>query len=119
MSEHDRRTADAQSSAAGILARLWWMLLGNAVLAFCIIFIFQHKGVFLHAADGVFWIGVASLVLVRYLDVRFLNGSTAVGEPASMRHWARYAVLLVIVCTVFWALAHGANYLFINKVAAG
>ncbi len=100
------------------MARLWWMLLGNGILAFCVIFIFENKSGFLHAADWVFWIAVATLVVVRYLDIRFLHGETAAGGPASLRHWVKYVILLLVSSTAVWALAHAANHLFVTKVAA-
>jgi hypothetical protein len=119
MSEHNSQTVDKQGTAAGVLARLFWMLFGNAILAFSAVFILHNRGGFLHTADLVFWITVAVLVLVRYLDIRFLNGLTAAGAPASMRHWIRYVVVLLAVAVVGWILAHAANYLFAARVAAG
>jgi hypothetical protein len=112
MSTREQQVPDKQSTAAGILARLWWMLLGNMILAFSLIFIFRQERGFLHPADAVFWIVVATLVLVRYLDIRFLNGQTAMGTPASLKDWTRYVVLVAVGSTIAWALAHTANHLF-------
>lgn len=52
MNVRDSQISDRQSTLPGILARLWWMLLGNILLAFSIISIFQNRGSFFHAADG-------------------------------------------------------------------
>jgi hypothetical protein len=117
MAERDPQTLDRQSTAAGVLARLFWMLFGNAILAFSIVFILHNQGGFLHTADAVFWITVALLVLVRYLDIRFCNGLTAAGAPASKRHWVKYVVILLIASTSAWILAHAANYLFVTRAA--
>jgi hypothetical protein len=117
MSGHHSQAVDRQNTATGVLARFAWMLLGNAILAFSAVFIFEKKGGFFHAADVVFWITVAVLVLVRYLDIRFLNGRTAVGELASIRHWIKYAILLPVCAGVAWLLVHGANYLFVAGTA--
>ena len=120
MAEHDHQTIDTQSSKLGIMARVWWMFLGNVIFAFCLVFIYDSKGGFLHAADMVFWVTVASLVLVRYLDIRFFNGRTATDDaPASIRHWVRYTVLLVACSAAVWALAHAVNYLFAVGTAQG
>jgi len=110
MSEHEHQTADKQSSVAGVMSRLWWMLLGNALLAFSIIFIVQRSEGFFHTADVVFWAAVASLVLIRYVDVRFLGGQTATGAPASGRHWIKYTALLLVCSVLLWAVAHAAAY---------
>jgi hypothetical protein len=101
------------------MARLFWMVVGNAVLAFSAVFILENKSGFFHAADVVFWCAAGVLIVVRYLDIRFCNGLTAVGTPASMRHWVRYVVVLLVVSTVVWILAHAANYLFVARTAAG
>jgi hypothetical protein len=110
---------DRQTTGLGLLARIWWMFLGNVVLAFCILFIVQNQGRFFLAADWVFWIGVASLVLVRYADIRFLDGCTVTGARASITHWIRYAVLLIACSAGVWALAHVASYLFVSRVSEG
>lgn len=117
MSAHDSQTTDKQSTALGIVARLWWMLGGNMVLAFSLIFIFRNEGSFFHPADWVFWIALATLVLVRYFDIRFLDGQTATSEKASMADWVRYAVLLPVCATVLWVIAHAANYLLGGRIA--
>jgi len=114
MSARDLQTPDRQSSSLGVLARLWWMLIGNIVLAFSIVFILENKSGFFHAADWVFWITVATLVVVRYLDVKFFNGRTATDAPATMRHWVRYTIALAACSTTAWALAHVANHLFVQ-----
>ena len=98
-----------------MLVRLWWMFFGNVVLAFCILFIVENRGGFFHAADWVFWITLASLVLVRYVDVKFLDGCTATGAYASVAHWLRYAILVTIGSTVVWAVAHVVSRLLATR----
>jgi hypothetical protein len=118
MSARDDQITDRQSSPLGVLARLWWMLLGNMVLALSLIFIFHNQGGFFHPADWVFWITVATLVPVRYLDIRFLDGQTATGRYASTADWIKYVVLLIACATILWAIAHATNYLFVGRIAA-
>jgi len=115
MHERHEQAIDRQSTPQGILARLWWMLIGNVLLAFSLIFIFRQEGGFLHPADGVFWITVATLALVRYLDIRYLNGQTPTGQPATRRDWNRYVVLLLAVAAVLWVIVHAANYLLAGQ----
>jgi hypothetical protein len=93
------------------------MFFGNLVLAFSVIFIVQNGGGFFQTADWVFWIVLASLVLIRYVDIRFLDGCTGAGEPATITHWIRYAALLVACSTAVWVLAHVAGYLFATRTA--
>lgn len=100
-----------QDSIFGLLARMFWMLIGNMVLAISMIIILQHKGSMFHAADLVFWITIAALMLVRYLDIKFWGGMTAAGGPATIVNWNRYAVALLISSVGVWALSHVVNYL--------
>jgi len=119
MSGHNDQIIDKQGTALGFLARFWWMFFGNMVFAFSLIFILLNKGGFFHPADWVFWITVATLVSMRYIDIRFCDGQTATGRPASMADWTRYAVLLAACAVVLWAIAHAANYLFIGRTVQG
>ncbi len=100
-----------QDSILGLLARMFWMLIGNMVLVISMIIILQHKGGMFHAADLVFWITIAALILVRYLDIKFWGGMTAVGGPATIANWNRYAAALLIGSVGVWALSHLVNYL--------
>ena len=100
-----------QDSIAGLLARVFWMLIGNMVLAILMIIILQHKGSMFHAADLVFWITIAAIILVRYLDIKFWGGMTAAGGPATIANWNRYAAALLIGSAAIWALSQVVNYL--------
>jgi hypothetical protein len=119
MSGHDSQTVDRQGTAAGVLARLFWLLVGNAILAISLVFILHNRSGFFHAADGVFWITAMALVLVRYLDIRYFHGQTATGAPASIRHWVRYAVGLAVCAAAGWVLAHAVSYLLATRVVEG
>jgi len=100
-----------QDSIAGLLARIFWMLIGNMVLAISMIIIIQHKGSMFHAADLVFWITIAAIILVRYLDIKFWGGLTAAGGPATIANWNRYAAALLIGSAVVWVVLHGIKYI--------
>jgi len=115
----DSQVVDKQSTLPGLMARVWWMFPGNLFLVFPMIFIFQSGGGFFQTADWVFWIALASLVLIRYVDIRFLNGCTAAGAYASVTHWIRYAVILTACSTALWVLAHVAGHLFARGAPQG
>jgi hypothetical protein len=91
------------------------MFAGNEILFISTIFILQHKGGMFHTADVVFWVTVAVLVLTRYLDIKLLGSLTATGQPASMAHWSKYTIFLLICSTAVWVLSHAINYLFVNR----
>ncbi|MGB8225433.1 MAG: hypothetical protein WCE45_01005 [Sedimentisphaerales bacterium] len=115
MTKQNDQPIEKYDSILGLFAKFFWTLLGNAVLFFTAISIFQHKGEILHTADIVFWVTVAVLIIVRYLDIKFWNGLTVTGLPASMAHWQKYAAVLLICSTIIWGILHAINYLVINK----
>jgi hypothetical protein len=115
MNKPNNQPAEKYDNPLGLLARLYWMLVGNATLFISTIFILQHKGGMLHTADVVFWVTVAALVLTRYLDIKFLGGLTVTDKPASTANWRKYTIFLLIGSTAVWVLSHAINYLFINR----
>jgi hypothetical protein len=94
---------------SGCLLRLYWMILGNALLALALISIFRNTEGFLSVADIVFVCAVAALLAARWVDIVKLNGLTASGDPATPGHLKRYIVVLVVASAVLWGLAHGAS----------
>jgi hypothetical protein len=58
-------------------------------------------------------------VLIRYVDIRFLDGCTAAGTHASITDWIRYAVILTACSTTVWVLAHVAGHLFTRGAPQG
>ena len=88
----------------GCLLRLFWMVAGNLALLALTLSIFNQGGFSL--LDGVYWFTVAGLAVARYIDVTRFAGLTAEGTPASLIHFRRYAIWLVIVATGLWILVH-------------
>ena len=91
---------------AGCFLRIFWMLIGNAILLACAYGIVQHRSSLLSIADALYWTIVGSLLAARYIDIRYLYGLTAEGDPASMAHWRRYARVLGVVSTGLWLVVH-------------
>jgi hypothetical protein len=88
------------------LARLYWLLVGNGLLCLLALAIAQQGHERAWTADAAFWTVVASLILVRYLDIARLGGTAATREPASLRDWYLYARRLVLLALAVWIVAH-------------
>jgi hypothetical protein len=93
----------------GTILRITWILPGNVVLLFLLVLIVQRKGFTLF--DPIFWAALAALVLVRYVDVKFLKGQTSNAEPATMRDWRKYLVRLLGIGGGGWVIAHVVSLL--------
>lgn len=97
---------------AGCLARMFWMIGGLVVLIFISLAIFRNSAFSIY--DIAFAVIVMAMILVRLLDIRYLRGETADGQPATIRDWRRYAVRLAASSAGFWAVLHGVAWI-INK----
>ncbi len=100
------QTSIPQSSAAGCLFRLFWMGIGNIILFFCLTYIFHNRVHGLILVDLGYWLTVVAMVAVRWVDIRSYHGDTVTGEPATLSHWRRYTVLLVVGALIVWIIIH-------------
>jgi len=96
-------------TASGCLLRFYWMFVGHAAAFFAAYGIVQAEGM-VSASDVLFWLFVASLVLVRYADIRRFDGRTAEGRPATIRDGHRFALQVLGAFAIVWAASHGLNY---------
>ena len=92
----------------GCLARLFWMAGGLIALIFLSYSIVQHHSFSIR--DLGFWLLIIFLVMTRYLDIRYLHGQTAEGEPATMEHWRRYTLGLISGSLGLWLILHGLGH---------
>lgn len=105
---------DVETTAStGCLLRLYWMFLGNGLLALSAYLITQaHRT--LSAADVGFWLIAASLVVARYFDIVRFQGTMADGSPAGVADWRRYAIRTVLITLALWLVAHGLGALIMT-----
>ena len=111
MSKPERETTSIPVMSAGdCWVRLGWMLFGTAALVISTTVIASSRS-FPSAADAVFWFSVVACIALRYLDVSRRTGLTVTGEPATMRHWRRYALIMGVAAPIVWGAAHAISYL--------
>jgi len=93
---------ESSSGCLSIVVRLTWIF-GVSLLVFGAIFIMQGKAPGL--ADAIFWLITLGLILARYVDIRYLKGETTDNKPATLKHWRRYSVVILIVAGLLYLLA--------------
>lgn len=93
---------ESSGGCLSILVRLIWIF-GVSLLVFGAIFIIQGKAPDL--ADAIFWLFTLVLILVRYVDIRYLKGETSDNKPATLKHWRRYSVMVLIGAGLLYLLA--------------
>ena len=93
-------------SSSGCLLRLFWLLLGNAVLVIVALQILIRVGGVFSGLDVVYWSVVALILAARYADIRYFKGTTAEGKPSTLEDWRRYAFILVLSAGVALLTVH-------------
>ena len=106
MSKDNLSTQPVTSSLTGLLLRLFWMIAGNLAIALSAVLILQGGGPIPLLPDLIYWVAVPLMIVSRYADVRYFNGTNGYGERATMQDWRRYSVKVVIVAIVLWIAAH-------------
>ena len=100
------QTPVPQDSHAGCLVRLFWMGIGNIILFFCLTYIFHNRVHGLTRVDLGYWLTVVAMIVARWVDIRSYHGDTVTGAPATLTHWRKYAVRLVVGALIVWTIIH-------------
>ncbi len=107
MSETTPNTSETPPVApAGCLLRLFWTLAGNAAIYLSLATIAATKPPLPSSLDFVVGITLILMIAVRWLDIARCGGRTIRDEPATLRHWRRYAVMLTGTTLAAWSIAH-------------
>ena len=86
-----------------LVARLYWLAAGPGGALLCGAYLATTRRGEAGFFDLLFWLLILSTLAVRYLDIRFFQGATSAGEPATMKHWRRYSVVLLVLAAGGWA----------------
>lgn len=89
-----------------VLLRVTWLMWGNFALLLCAAFVAQRIAPPL--TDLLFFVAAGCLIGVRYLDITRYHGATSDGEPATLAHWRRYAITMVLISAALWTAARVA-----------
>jgi hypothetical protein len=106
MSAPTNQPIDKQSGILALLVRPFWMFFGNFLLIICAAHIFMGESGSTRTSNIIFWSAVVAMITVRFFDIKFLDGQTATGQPASIKHWRRYAIMLAVISAAIWTAAH-------------
>lgn len=95
-----------EASQTGCLLRLFWMLYGYAIVFLSLGVVIVNEVAFPAIHDGVVWLTVALMSAARHIDISRYEGTTAIGEPATLAHWRSYTATIVLVTAAASAIAH-------------
>jgi hypothetical protein len=91
-----------QAHPLAAVVRVLWLVVGNLALVVLIVFIVRRET--FSVLDLLYWLTFVSVVLARFLDIRYLGGTTLGGAPATLADWRRHAALLLAVVGSTWGL---------------
>ena len=92
-------------SAAGCFVRAGWLLGGFMLLTPLAILIARGRRWTWTAKDVAFFLILALVVALRFIDWKRFDATNAIGEPATLRDMCRYAVWIVGGWSALWVLA--------------
>lgn len=108
-------TAPPTSSLTLLLARVFWIMLGPAVLFLLAIAVVQNPGGWFTVPDLAFLTVLSLTLLARQLEFRGGHPRTATGEPATAADLKRYSRFALSLGLGTWVLANlVSNYLVAN-----
>jgi len=87
----------------GCLPRIFWMMVGNVALFMAALSVYTSAG--WSIADLAFWLIVGLLICARYVDIVRFKGKTTDGKPATMVHFKRYVLMVLLAGAAVWAAA--------------
>lgn len=93
-------------SPASTVLRLYWALVGHAVVYLSLATIVARHARFPSTLDLVIWAAVALMLVARHVDIVRYGGQTLYGEPATLTQFRRYAATLVGVTAAASVFAH-------------
>jgi hypothetical protein len=99
------KPSSPSSSLSAAAARLFWMIFGTGFLIGLSLYIAFNPGQSVLVPSCLYLLNLVCMILVRFIDIRFLNGQTADGEPATMQNWARYSIILSVIAAVLWGVS--------------
>ncbi|MDD5772387.1 MAG: hypothetical protein PHX78_02860 [bacterium] len=94
------------STGIGMLIRFYWMAFGNFINMLLIINITFKKQSPIMLLSILYFINTIGLIILRYIDIKYLNGLTSEYEHATMDHWKIYSIKVIVFYLVLWIVAY-------------
>ncbi|MBL8026368.1 MAG: hypothetical protein JNL74_08145 [Fibrobacteres bacterium] len=86
------------SSFLSLIVRLYWLIVAPAfIIYFSLIRIIVNNEKSVKVSIVGTSILLASTIIVRYIDIRFFNGTTSEGEKATIKDWYNYTKLSFLI----------------------
>jgi hypothetical protein len=94
--------------------RFFWLVGGYGILFMLGLGIFTDHFFSIMISTILYWMTFVAIITGRFIDVRFLNGKTDQGEPATLLHWRNYSLKVFAVAALLWLIAFFGHRLVIH-----
>jgi len=99
--------APGSYAQSAVFARVFWMMLGPAILLTCATLIVKSPGTGWHTgADIVYLMALVGMILGRWAEHRAGNPHNGMGEPSTPSDLRRYIIVVAILGTATWVAAN-------------
>ncbi len=102
----DGQSPSESTGCLPVILRITWLMWGNFALLACAALVAQKIAPVV--SDVLLFMIAGGLIAVRYVDITRFKGETADGEPATLAHWRRYAIIVMLTSAVAWGFARVA-----------
>ena len=83
--------------------RLYWMILGHSIVVLIGVALYTHQ---LHAdmlMNAPLGAAMFACIIARLIDIKWYNGTTGDGQPATMKHFTHYTMFILGYSVPIWA----------------
>ena len=91
-----------------ILTRIYWMVFGHFGIVILAFVIASNNAPWF--VNFIYFLLVASIIVIRYVDITVYKGETVDGDPATLKDWRRYSLIVlgytVLLYTAVKVVAH-------------
>ena len=89
-----QKHSEEQLGCLSVLPRLYWLAAGNVIVLFSSVYIALRKATL--AVYLIYILGTICLIGARFIDIKYFKGEKLNGERASLNHWLRYTLGLLV-----------------------
>ena len=90
---------------SGCLVRVGWIFIAPAVQMISVAVIANHREPIGSVADGMFWGAALTQLVLRFIDLRFLDDAEDSKSSSIAKSWGKYAAIIVGASAVIWLVA--------------
>jgi len=112
MPEQVKTSIQETTSLTGVLLRAYWLILAHGATAIiALVMLAQNKQQSV-ALNALLLFIFVTVILVRFIDIRYYKGETGEGQKATMNDWKKWSLIITASYAVTFVIVHISGVLF-------